>query len=293
LKQDTLQDYQERMLQVLVHIQNNLDQGPTLEELAELAHFSPFHLHRIFRGMVGESLKAHVRRLRLERAATRLCRTTDSILRIALNSGFDSHAAFSRAFKSQLGYTPSEWRTIPQADLPYSKSPVGSEVFSNPQGDRKREVKIVKTENMRVAFVRHSGPYDQCSTAWGKLCMHLGPLGLLGGSPQFIGLSYDDPEVTSPDNIRYDACVAVDEKFKPEGEIGVQTLKGGTFACTTHYGPYENFNRTYSELLGQWLPRSNRRVKSDPTRELYLNDPENTEPEDLVTDIFVALEESS
>ena len=66
LKQDTLQDYQERMLRVLIYIQNHLDHGPTLNELAELAHFSPFHFHRIFRGMVGESLKAYVRRLRLE-----------------------------------------------------------------------------------------------------------------------------------------------------------------------------------------------------------------------------------
>lgn len=73
----------------------------------------------------------------------------------------------------------------------------------------------------------------------------------------------------------------------------MQVLEGGTFACTTHHGPYENLNRTYAALLGQWLPTSNRRVKSDPTREIYLNDPERTKPEDLVTDVYVALEESS
>ncbi len=269
------------------------------EELAELAHFSPFHFHRIFRGMTGESLQAHLRRLRLERAASKLRQTTDSILRIALDSGFESHAAFSRAFKSQLGHTPSDWRANPQQDLPPEQSsfipeiPEVRKMLIAPKGDLKMEVKIVKEETMHVAFVRHTGPYDQCGQAWEKLCCFLGPKGLLGGSPRFIGLSYDDPEVTSPEKIRYDACVQVDENFQPEGEIGVQVLQGGSFATTTHQGPYENLNLTYAALLGQWLPSSGRRINSDPTREVYLNHPENTEPEDLVTDIYLALEATS
>ena len=115
--------------------------------------------------------------------------------------------------------------------------------------------------------------------------------GLLGGGPRFIGLSYDDPEITPPDKIRYDACVKVDESFQPEGEIGVQVLPGGDFARTTHFGPYENLKHTYAALLGQWLPSTDRRFKLEPTREVYLNDPESTAPEDLVTDIFLPLED--
>ena len=153
------------------------------------------------------------------------------------------------------------------------------------------DVKIVKENNVRVAFVRHTGPYDQCGAAWGKLCSHLGAAGLLGGSPRFIGLSYDDPEVTPADKIRYDACVEVDDSFQPEGEIGVQVLPGGDFARTTHFGPYENLKHTYAALLGQWLPEAGRKFKIEPTREVYLNDPESTDPQDLVTDIFLPLED--
>ena len=68
----TLQDYKRRLLRVLVHIQQHLDDGLELPELAGLASFSPYHFHRIFKGMVGESVKEHIRRLRLERAASQL-----------------------------------------------------------------------------------------------------------------------------------------------------------------------------------------------------------------------------
>ena len=155
------------------------------------------------------------------------------------------------------------------------------------------EVSIVKQAQIRVAFVRHTGPYNECGTAWEKLCTHLGAQGRLGDNPSFIGLSYDDPEITPPAKLRYDACIEVDEGFQPEAEIGMQTLAAGTFARTTHFGPYENLKLTYAALLGQWLPESGRRYTLDPTREIYFNDPDNTAPEDLVTDILLPLEERS
>lgn len=68
----TLQDYKRRMLRVLVHIQQHLEEAMPLEELARVACFSPYHFHRVFKGMVGESVKEHLRRLRLQRAASQL-----------------------------------------------------------------------------------------------------------------------------------------------------------------------------------------------------------------------------
>jgi AraC family transcriptional regulator len=120
--------------------------------------------------------------------------------------------------------------------------------------------------------------------------MFLGKEGLLGGGSQFIGICHDDPAVTPPDKIRYDACATVDGKFRPGGEIGVQVIPGGDYAVMTHFGPYENLGDSYAKLLGQWLPRSGRRLRAAPCFEIYFNAPENTEPEDLVTDIHAPLE---
>lgn len=152
------------------------------------------------------------------------------------------------------------------------------------------DVKIEKEEPRRVAFVRHVGPYNQCGVAWEKLMAHMGAQGLVGAGSMMIGVCYDDPDVTPAAKIRYDACVTVDEGFQPEGDVGVQTIDGGDFAVTTHHGSYDKLNETYAKLHGEWMPRSGRTFRSTPCYEVYLNDPESTEPEELLTDIYAPLE---
>ena len=160
------------------------------------------------------------------------------------------------------------------------------------------KVELKRVEPMLVAFMRHVGPYGQVSTTWDKLMPILGKEGLLGGSPMCIGICHDDPEVTPPSKLRYDACVTVDEGFRPDGlselggpdaEIGLQTIPGGEYAVTTHQGPYKKLGDTYAALLGQWLPRSGRELASSPCFEVYLNSPESTAPEDLLTDVYAPL----
>ena len=151
----------------------------------------------------------------------------------------------------------------------------------------KVEIKMFQTR--RVAFVRHVGPYSGCGEAWDHLCAPLGKQGLLGSDTLYIGLCHDDPDVTAPDKLRYDACVTVDGGFEPQGEIGVQNIAGGEYAVATHFGPYEELARTYGELLGQWIPRHGRELRSSPSFEIYLNDPDGTEPEDLITDVHAPL----
>jgi AraC family transcriptional regulator len=70
----------------------------------------------------------------------------------------------------------------------------------------------------------------------------------------------------------------------------VQVIPGGEYAVLTHFGPYEKLGESYAKLLGEWLPRSGRNLRSTPCFEIYLNSPESTEPEDLVTDLYAPLE---
>jgi AraC family transcriptional regulator len=293
----TLDDYKQRLLRVLVHIQEHLDESLALEELAGLACFSPFHFHRIFKGMVGESVKEHVRRLRLERAASRLKLGAQPVVRIALDAGYESHEAFTRSFRSVFGVSPSGFRSSNRrprvaaapSGLHFTEGRrVGHFKTIQPQG-KKMEVKIVQRAPLRVAFMRHVGPYSAVGKTWDRFLPVLGKEGLLGGDTQFIGICHDDPEVTPHGRVRYDACVSVDERFSPLGEIGLQVIAGGEYAMTTHFGPYNKLGRTYTRLLGQWLPRSGRQLRSCPCFEVYLNDPQGTDPKDLLTDIFAPL----
>lgn len=296
MKESTQELYTERILSVLVFIQKNLDDKLSLEEYAKVAHFSPYHFHRIFRGMVGESLQEHIRRLRLERAAMRLRRTDRAIIEVALEAGYETHEAFTRAFRTVCGYSPSQYRRDKSVALASGPSDVHYQENGSisdlqlPIGGKTMEVRIERIEPMRVAFVRHVGPYNEVETAWERLCTRLGKDGLLGPGTKFIGVCYDDPEVTAPEKIRYDACVTVEEDFAAQDDVGVQTISGGEYAVATHIGPYNMLGKTYANLLGQWLPRSGRELRSEPSLEFYLNAPESTDPQELITDIYAPLE---
>lgn len=295
MKPVTLHDYKRRLLQVLVHIQQNLDGPLALDELAAIACFSPFHFHRVFRGMVGESLKEHIRRLRLERAASLLKVGKQPVTQIALDAGYSSHEAFTRAFHDCFGASPSGFRALRRklspevaSGLHYRKDGSITQ-FRTLRGGATMKVEIKRIKPLRVAFMRHVGPYKQVGTTWDKLLPILGKEGLLGGNPMFIGICHDDPEVTVPARLRYDACVTVDQEFHGEGDIGTQMIAGGDYAVTTHQGPYERLGDSYAALLGQWLPRSGRELGNAPCFEVYLNSPESTAPEDLLTDLYAPL----
>ena len=153
------------------------------------------------------------------------------------------------------------------------------------------QVEIQRIEPMRVAFMRHVGPYNECGKTWERFLTWAAPRGLLAPGATMLGVCHDDPEVTPPERIRYDVCLTVDEAFQPEGEVGVQEIAGGLFARATHFGPYDRLNETYAALCGRWAPDSGYELRSAPCFEIYLNNPESTDPEDLLTDIYLPLED--
>src|ERR1700676_2598212 len=104
-------EYDARMHRVLEHIDQHLDQPLDLERLAEVAHFSPFHFHRLFSAWMGETVGDYLHRRRVEIAATRLvAQPRIPVLQLALSVGFGSAEAFARAFKKRFGCSPTLWR---------------------------------------------------------------------------------------------------------------------------------------------------------------------------------------
>jgi len=297
MKSTTKNLYHERMLTVLVHIQSHLDEDLTLESLAEITFFSAVHFHRIFKGMFGETVVEHIRRIRLERAANRLASGYSTVTDAAFDARYETVESFSRTFKKMFGCPPSKypeqhWKIL------YKKIP-GS-VHYLPDNARKgltfqtneetiMEVRVETVKPMRVAFIRHIGSYIECKPAWDKLAAWAGPKGIFNANPKCIGISYDDPQVTPPDKIRYDACFTVGDDIEAEGEVGIQTIDGGRFAIFTHKGSYEGLEATYAAIMGKWLPQSGQELGESPSFELYLNNPDETPPEKLLTEIHIPL----
>lgn len=277
VRTDTLTSYQERMGRVLVHIQAHLDEPMPLEQLADVASFSPWHFHRIFRGMVGESVKEHVRRLRLERAAQRLKTTDRPVLDIALEAGYETHESFTRAFAAMFEESPSSFRAGVARPMASAGPPL--------------DVSIRSIGPIRIAFVRYTGPFDQVGAAWNKLMMWAGPRGLIGPGVRMLGIVLDDPEITAPEKLRYDAAMVVKDDIGASGEVGIQEIAPGEYAVALHVGPYTTLGRTYSRMCGEWLPASGRELPSAPSIEFYLNSPMMVPPEQLRTEICLPLGE--
>jgi AraC family transcriptional regulator len=300
MKPETLESYTERLLKVLVHIQNHLDEELSLEELAAVAHFSPYHFHRIFRGMVGESVREHVRRLRLERAALRLKNGREPVTSLAFDTRYESHEAFTRAFTALFGVPPSVFRRnhrslqFPQvpSGVHYTPSGVPTALHLS-LGGGPMDVRVETLPPQRVAFMRHTGPYREVGATFGRLFAWAGQRGYLSPQTRILGLAHDDPEVTPPERLRYDACMVVDDGFAGEGEVGVQEIAGGDYAATVHQGPYHRVAETYHRLCGEWAPQSGREIRSAPTFGVFLNDPNSTPPEELRTEIYLPLESPS
>jgi len=301
-RESTKRDYYERILRVLDHIQAHLDQDLTLEGLALVACFSPYHFHYVFRGIVGESLGAYIRRLRLERAWHRLLDGARPVTEVASEAGYGSTEAFDRAFKAHFGLTPSDARRQgTRAPSPSDDGRLAEALAARlhrlltADDGPDLGVEIRRIEPLRVAAMRQVGPYSETGTLFERLMGWAGRNRMLGPAPRVLGLCHDDPEMTPPERCRYDACLALDpEQSVPLGNgVSEILIQGGEYAAAVHRGQHCDLPNTYALVCGQWCPRLGREIRDVPCIENYLNHAWNTAAEDLRTEIYVPLQAES
>jgi AraC family transcriptional regulator len=274
-RQATWDDYQQRVGRAIRHLEEHLDDELSLPRLAEVANFSPCHFHRVFRALTGEGVAEHVRRLRLERAAARLRNTGRSILEIALEAGYQAHESFTRAFEAAFHTSPSHYRAersfvapaVARADPPETPA------------------RVERIGPLQVIRLRHVGPYGEVGRTFERLAAWVGAHRLFGPWTQGLGISYDDPEVTQPEHLRYDAAFTVSRPIPGEGEIQGAELPARDYATAVHKGPYTGLAMTYAGLMRWWLRQCDGELSDAPAFEFYLNQPGQTAPESLLTKI--------
>jgi AraC family transcriptional regulator len=270
---------------VVEHIDKQLDQPLDLHTLAEVAHFSPFHFHRLFSAWMGETLGDYLRRRRIEVAAMRLvAQPRVPVLHIALSVGFGSAEAFARAFRARFGCSPTSWR-IQQAERRFTngnpgqvdrkKSQAPTAVLAkhrashNPEPEASMNVKLVDRQPTTVAYLRHLGPYGEpISLFWQKTVYPWLVTNRLLEQPRY-GISHDDPSVTAPEKCRYDACAEVPPQFVPSGKAFKTTIPGGSYAALSFKGTVAEVGQAWSALLRDWLPSSGLQLDARPCFEYY------------------------
>ena len=278
------EDYAKRILKVLLYIEDHLDEDMSMEELAKVASHSPFHFHRIFHRIIGETIHSYIRRLRLEKAAMKLRYTEQPITEIALDSHYETPSAFTRAFIQSINESPRNYRTLYKEVNAMTKK-IDELPMIHPE-------KIEKTTDLEVLFIRRLGEYSQSAhAAWTSMHSFIDSCRLDKSKLRYSGISHDDPGVTSEDKLRYDACILAPHGAVPTGEISRQTLKGGKYALFSHNGSYESLGETFDRIFLKWKPDSKEEFDyTRPCYEEYLHSEfAKSDPSKLVTKISIPL----
>ncbi|MBI5547429.1 MAG: AraC family transcriptional regulator [Deltaproteobacteria bacterium] len=294
-------EYVARINRVVDHIEGHLAEVLSLEDLAEVACFSPFHFHRVFAALTGETLYQFILRLRLERSATQLVQLKDkSITAVALDCGFGGSAAFARAFRAAYGMSASEWRAggsknckpIRKQRKAAPDDPVylastaaadrdGASNWRHSMQQTIKEPKSIGVEQMpalTVAYVRHVGPYAGDAGLFGRLFAQIskwaGARGLMNAQTRMLSIYHDNPDITAEEKLRVSVCVTVPPGTRAEGEVGVMEIPAGQCAVARFELGVTEFAGAWNWLYGKWMPESGFQPDDRPCYERCLNDPQ-------------------
>jgi len=281
-----------RLERVFRWLADHLDDTLDLARLAEVAAMSPYHFHRTYHAMQGETAAETVRRLRLHRAAVELITGELPVPRVARRAGYGSQEAFTRAFKAAYGVPPARYR----ASFVPSLTATGRSERTGPTGAEDAmdtttayHATIRETPALRVAALAHSGDYINIGSTFERLMAMAGGQGLLGPWTRSFGVYYDDPASTPREALRADACLTLPDGKLPSGELQVREIRGGRYGVTLHVGPYAELHFPYTWLYGTWLPKSGEETADAPSIEEYLNDARVVPPSELRTEIWLPL----
>jgi AraC family transcriptional regulator len=271
--------YRQRINQVIDHLNDNLDRSVSLEELASVAFFSPFHFHRIFVAMMGETVNAFTNRLRNEKAARLLRFSQKSIAEIAAECGFSSTSTLSRLFKQYFGVSPGGYRKgekIKNSKIRKDLQPINQYHCAMTQEELEQffPVKIKQLAERRVAYIRVTNAFKEgvVINAFAKL-IEWSKGAALYESETIFGMSKDDPEITPKEKYRYEACITLPKNFKMNAEGLVQTtvLPACNYAFTKVSGDINLVEAGINYLFDNWLINSGYECETQPGLEVFLD----------------------
>ena len=257
----------ETLTPLLVYIQANLDQDLGLGALGRQANLSPDHLQRVFKAAIGETPKAYVTRLRVERAGFCLFAHESPVAEIAAQCGFRNPETFIRAFRRRFSVSPRDYRASQRA----AASRWNTERRESLPGARYElsRTRLINVRPVHLAFRRHVGPYEDVPESLFDELERWAARRRLSPPRIWAGIGHDAPLATPPEKLRFDAALVVPGPFEPSGLIGCQVLAGGPHAVTTHVGPYETLGAAYAAIFPRLAAFKDYDIVGLPALEIY------------------------
>ncbi|KXO09573.1 Transcriptional regulator, AraC family [Moritella sp. JT01] len=285
--------YKARIDKVIQYIEAHLSKKISLAEVAEISHFSVFHFHRIFTGVVGETVNDYIARRRLEKAVNLLIFKTElSITQIALDSGFSSSANFSKAVRLHFGFSPSEIRNpdkvkdskIGKISSKYGKDFNPSDLYPNRITNEvmnntnlkgiNMKIEVRELERQRVCTLVSEGGYESEAiyTAWDKLIDWAVGNGIKPEDQKRFSFAFNNPTVTPIDKCRYVSSIVIGDDIQVNSPFILSEIPKGKYAVLYYKGHPEETIKAILSIYSDWLPDSGFEPDEFPVLERYLND---------------------
>jgi AraC family transcriptional regulator len=294
-----------RIGNAILYIEENLQNKLLLEDIAEKAHFSPFHFHRLFSVVVGETLSNFISRKRIEKAASHLMNKKNiSITEVAERVGFSSLSSFSRAFKKFYGMSPAEFRDVsPEkfSKICKTKSKNGQVTISFEQYicninnslhwlkmNAKTAVKTI--DKLELAYIGHQGKMEMVGSAFDRLVRWATPKGLMNQENlRMVTIYHDSPKISDPNNLRMSACMVLNSKISVDGEVGLRTIE--PLKCIVsrfEISPYE-FQQAWESSFVWMVENGYQKADNDPF-EIYYNNYVDHPKKKFIVDLCIPVQ---
>ncbi len=298
MKVSTTNNYFKRISRVLEYIVENSDGDLSAETLANVARFSHYHFHRVFKAITAETVGDFVMRIKLEQAALSLRRERLNIDVVSFQSGYETTESFSKAFKKGFGVTPRQYRKLSHyPEYGYSLGRVAFDAGTKRieltpcNEDFFMQVEIITKPESRYAYISHTGDYNELKDVFDELISWAHSQNIDLETSEIFSQSYDNPAPTPTDELRSEACISISSNVAVSGIIQAAVRRQQKYAVYTHRGSYQGIAAAYQKLLGSWLPSSNLELEIDncPFIEHYQNDCTTIPEDEWITDLCVPL----
>jgi len=296
-------DYLKRINIALSYIEANLDVKLTLENVSEKASYSPYHFHRIFKAIIGETLNEYILRQRVEKAAIQLIIEKDTIINeLAERYGFNSHAVFTRTFKKYYNVSPTEFKTL----SPSRFSKINQTNRKKRQGDfifeeyicninnhlnwitMNATIEIVNTESQTCASITHIG-IEGLERTFDKLIRWGVSKGIMNKpNTKLARVFHDSFKVTAPDKVRMSISMIIDFAFTTEGEIMSTTIAKGKYIKGQFKILPTEFETSWSALY-VWMNDKGYKKDDKYSFEIYHNDYREHPEGKFIVDFYIPI----
>lgn len=269
-------NYINSLEQAILYIENNLENNITVANVASAASYSYYHFHRFFQAMTGETVGSYIRARRLTKASRELLYTDKRIIDIAVSLQFESHSAFTHAFKNYYKVTPEEYRNNRVETILGVRNPLCSSDLQHLSENITISPEFTEISDMLIVGLRYNTDLSGIKNAehWEYFnSKHNEIIGSIPDSPRYGIFEANDDCINGNLNEQSTATgfigIEVNENFSVPDGMFLKDFKGGKYAKFTHKGSVTSLYKSYKYIWGTWLPISEIKIDSRDDFECY------------------------